>query len=60
MIAVLYGRESCPVKLKQDKFFMQPHDVSISTQNTTYQLDIVGTVYHLVIYMQSNKIHSVF
>ena len=23
-------------------------------------LDIVGTVYHLVIYMQSNKIHKVF
>ena len=22
-------------------------------------LDIVGTVYHLVIYMQSNKIHNV-
>ena len=22
--------------------------------------DIVGTVYHLVIYMQSNKIHKVF
>ena len=25
-----------------------------------HQLDIVGTVYHLVIYMQSNKIHKVF
>ena len=24
------------------------------------QLDIVGTVYHLVIYIQSNKIHKVF
>ena len=24
------------------------------------QLDVVGTVYHLVIYMQSNKIHKVF
>ena len=23
-------------------------------------LDIVGTVYHFVIYMQSNKIHKVF
>ena len=25
-----------------------------------YELDIVGTVYHLVIYMQFNKIHKVF
>ena len=25
-----------------------------------YHLEIVGTVYHLVIYMQSNKIHKVF
>ena len=25
-----------------------------------YTLDIVGTVYDLVIYMQSNKIHKVF
>ena len=24
------------------------------------QLDIVGTVYHLVTYTQSNKIHKVF
>ena len=23
-------------------------------------IDIIGTVYHLVIYMQSNKIHEVF
>ena len=28
--------------------------------NTINKLDIVGTVYHLVIYMQSNKIHKVF
>ena len=27
---------------------------------TKQWLDIVGTVYHLAIYMQSNKIHSVF
>ena len=27
--------------------------------NGRNRLDIVGTVYHLVIYMQSNKIHSV-
>jgi hypothetical protein len=33
----------------------------ISFHNNTYcQLDIAGTVYHLVIYMQSNKIHKVF
>ena len=25
-----------------------------------FNLDTVGTVYHLVIYMQSNKIHKVF
>ena len=25
----------------------------------TFNLDIVGTVYHLVIYMQSNKMHNV-
>ena len=25
-----------------------------------YSVDIVGTVYHLVIYMQSNKVHRVF
>ena len=28
--------------------------------NTLFELDTVGTVYHLVIYMQSNKIHKVF
>ena len=27
--------------------------------NKTFELDIVGTVHHLVIYMQSNKIHKV-
>ena len=27
--------------------------------NRLQKLDIVGTVYHLVIYMQSNKIHKV-
>ena len=26
---------------------------------TSFYLDIVGTVYHLAIYMQSNKIHNV-
>ena len=30
------------------------------TQDRYLQLDIVGTVYHLVIYMQSDKIHKVF
>ena len=29
-------------------------------RNNTQSIDIVGTVYHLVIYMQSNKIHKVF
>ena len=34
--------------------------IIIITQNKiTVRLDIVGTVYHLVIYMQSNKIHTV-
>ena len=35
--------------------------VAIGTVKVKYllQLDIVGTVYHLVIYMQSNKIHKV-
>ena len=28
--------------------------------NTVMKLDIVGTAYHRVIYMQSNKIHRVF
>jgi hypothetical protein len=32
----------------------------VSVQSLKYSLDIVGTVYHLVIYMQSNKIHKVF
>ena len=25
-----------------------------------FEIDTVGTVYHVVIYMQSNKIHKVF
>ena len=29
-------------------------------RNDFIMVDIVGTVYHLVIYMQSNKIHKVF
>ena len=33
----------------------------ISTENVSISnSDIVGTVYHLVIYIQSNKIHKVF
>ena len=28
--------------------------------STIFLLDIVGTVYHLLIYMQSNKIHKAF
>ena len=31
----------------------------IVSQHTNICLDIVGTVYHLVIYMESNKIHRV-
>ena len=34
-----------------------PYKESLVTSST---LDIVGTVYHLVIYMQSNKIHFVY
>ena len=34
--------------------------VLIPSTNKRYSLDIVGTVYHLVIYMQFNKIHKVF
>ena len=32
----------------------------LANQSTVQQLDIVGSVYHLVIYVQSNKIHKVF
>ena len=31
-----------------------------ASQLSNRMFDIVGTVYHLVIYMQSNKIHKVF
>ena len=32
----------------------------VFNSKSVVNLDIVGTVYHLVIYMQSNKIHKVF
>ena len=33
--------------------------LQVSCLKHVEKLDIVGTVYHLVIYMQSNKIHNV-
>ena len=36
--------------------FSSQHQTSV---RTIVYLDIVGTVYHLVIYIQSNKIHKV-
>ena len=38
----------------------ETHKQHRATGNKSDQLDIVGTVYHLVKYMQSNKIHKVF
>ena len=33
--------------------------VKMKPENTKMKLNIVWTVYHLVVYMQSNKIHNV-
>ena len=35
------------------------NDELVSLRNEVVILDIVGTVHHLVIYMQSSKIHKV-
>ena len=35
------------------------NSASLIKHSGNSDLDIVGTVYHLVIYMQSNKIHNV-
>ena len=40
-------------------FCVQPLESSLSFA-TRFDIDIVGTVYHFVIYMQSNKIQKVF
>ena len=50
-----------PVTLVTDMFVKYGlENVANTNTRTCRKVDIVGTVYHLVIYMQSNNIHKVF
>ena len=53
-------REQNKCHLEEGAKTMAHQEPATLTVGNRYRcLDIVGTVYHLVIYMQSNKIHSV-
>ena len=54
-----WGHEKCSVKSKLE-ILKGNLDVDGDTVTKYENNDIVWTVYHLVIYMLSNKIHKVF